>query len=294
MLVGFVLFTAATGSALFDRDPFDAWFLPTALWSLILIVDGWVHRQRGESLLISYPARVLFLGAWSLGFWGLFELANLRLGSWRYHLPVDFPAPALFFTLTFAAVVPALFEAADLLDSARLVRERPLQSLGRTLPREGWYYAVGAALLLLPLLWPHRFFPLIWGGVFLLADPWNERLGATSILEEVRIGRWKRVRLLMAAGLGCGFLRELLNWDVLGRLRWTYDLPGMETRVFELPALGYLAFPVFALSLFSATVTAVTVWQGARRGGKALLAVAWLAVGGAAVSILVARVTTAP
>jgi len=63
-------------------------------------------------------------------------------------------------------------------------------------------------MLALPLVWPRLFFPLVWGGFFFLLEPLAEKLGATSLLSDLRAGRGKRLLLLMASGLFCGLLWE--------------------------------------------------------------------------------------
>jgi hypothetical protein len=157
MLVGAGVLLTSFVLAHFGREPFVTWFYSFAWWSYILIVDGWVYRQRGESLLICYPRRFVFLSFWSVVFWSLFELFNFRLQNWHYvGLPLDTPIRWAGYILSFATVVPALLETADLLDAGfpRPVSVPPFMRTGR------WALAsLGLACLALPLSVADPLFP---------------------------------------------------------------------------------------------------------------------------------------
>jgi hypothetical protein len=55
---------------------------------------------------------------------------------------------------------------------------------------------------------------------------------------------------LLASGALCGVLWEFWNYWAL--TRWTYSVPYVShLKVFEMPALGYLGFPPFALECYA-------------------------------------------
>ncbi|MBL8023180.1 MAG: hypothetical protein JNK54_02705 [Elusimicrobia bacterium] len=258
MLVGFGILLTSFALARLDREPFDRWFYAFAWWSYILIVDGWVYRQRGESLLISYPGRFLFLSLWSVVFWSAFELLNFRLQNWHYvGLPTQTAVRWLGYFISYATVVPALLETADLLDTGflRSVSVSPLMRSGR------WVLGlIGTVCLVLPLLWPKLFFPLIWAAPLLLLEPLNELLGGQSLLSDWRSGTLRRFSLLLTAGFFCGLLWEF--WNAFAGAHWVYSVPGLDRwKIFEMPVVGYLGFLPFAVSAYTASVTATKLWE---------------------------------
>jgi hypothetical protein len=118
-------------------------------------------------------------------------------------------------------------------------------------------------MLVLPLAWPRAFFPLVWGGVVLIVDPWvRNRVPSRSLLGDLERGRPGRILRLLAGGLGIGLVWELLNIGARGK--WIYTVPGFEGfKLFEMPLLGFLGFPFFALEAFA-------VWQALVVAGLAV------------------------
>jgi hypothetical protein len=276
-LVAPVVFALALAGALFDREPFDTWFYCFAWWSYVLYVDGWVHRHRGESLLLSHPRRFAFFSLFSVGLWFIFEAFNFRLENWSYQgMPLSPAVRWAGYILGFATVVPALMETADLLETAGLVGEGHVKPLGWKREVEKPLVAAGATMLILSLALPRYFFPLVWGGFAFLLEPLNERLGAPSILADWREGRVGRLKLLLSSGFLCGILWEA--WNVPAGAHWVYHLPMDHfLKVFAMPLPGYLGFPVFAVEAFVMTSTALVLWEKAGRWGRVLLTVAWAA-----------------
>jgi hypothetical protein len=259
------------------REPFATWFFLISWWSYIVMVDGWVYRHRGESLLLGHPGRFVFLASWSAVLWFVFEAFNLRLNNWSYAgLPPVTPLRWAGYILAFATVAPAVLETADLLESAGVAKELKVRGLGWKKSVEPWFVGAGAAMLVLPLLLPKFFFPLVWGGFVFLLEPWNERKGAASLTADWRTGRVRRFALLLLSGFICGVLWEW--WNSISLARWTYDVPWVgDWKVFEMPLAGYLGFPPFAVTVFVMTSTAVHVWDKSSRPRRALLAAAGLA-----------------
>jgi hypothetical protein len=106
--------------------------------------------------------------------------------------------------------------------------------------------AAGALMLVLPLLWPRYFFPLVWGGFVLLLEPWLHAAGGRSLLRSWQMGDLRRACLTLLAGLVCGGLWE--TWNFWAGSKWYYTVPFVGTvKLFEMPVLGFLGFPPFAL-----------------------------------------------
>ena len=236
-------------------EPFATWLYPLAWYPTLALLEAAV-AARGGRFFLDRPAFLASALAWSVPFWLFFELLNLRLENWYYvFLPRDPVARWLGIVLSFATVIPAILVTERLLDSlgiAEEMRTRPLRIVrGRLLP------ALGALMLALALAWPRAFFPLVWGGFFLVVDPWvYHRAPARSLLGDLERGLPGRVLRLMAAGLAVGLLWEAFNRAARGK--WIYTVPEFEDfKLFEMPVAGFLGFPFFALEAFAAWQTLV-------------------------------------
>ncbi|MDQ3655851.1 MAG: hypothetical protein M3457_12325 [Chloroflexota bacterium] len=240
-----------------------AWFGPAPisehtffpLWlGYILLVDGLTYWRSGHSLLASDWRRFGLLFCFSVPLWWLFEAANRFLGNWEYVLPYPYhPVTyALLASLAFSTVIPALFVTVTFWRTFPLfARPRRWIRLDPSIGGLITISAVGLVLVVLALGFPRIAFPLVWIGFFLLFDPINRLLGNKSLAEEVASRRWDTVLVLFAAGLTCGFLWELWNWDSLPK--WVYHVPyANQPTLFEMPLLGYGGYLPFVLEVYAA------------------------------------------
>ncbi len=230
--------------------PVQVLFYVIAWWSYILVADACVWKLRGDSLLRTRPWELLVLAFWSTPLWNLFEVFNFRLQNWFYvNVPVE-PVYALSMSaFAYATVLPGIFETYDLLRAAGLAagartRPRPVR------PALRWaLMALGATMLVAPLVWPRVAYPWIWGFAVLLLDPVSHRLGARSLLGQLERGDPRPTLRLLAAGLICGALWEF--WNYWSHTKWMYTVPFFEeSKWFEMPPLGFLGFPPFALECY--------------------------------------------
>jgi hypothetical protein len=96
---------------------------------------------------------------------------------------------------------------------------------------------------------PYYFFPLIWVGFTFLLEPINYLLGGRSLLRDLEQGNPKKIYLLLLGGLICGLLWEL--WNFWAHSKWVYTVPFFEeAKGFEMPCLGFLGFPPFAIECY--------------------------------------------
>jgi len=228
-------------------------FYCIAWWSYIVLADAWVWRTRGHSLLRDRPWEFLVLAFWSIAIWNLFEVFNFRLHNWFYiNVPTEAFYGAIFTFFAYATVIPGLFETYDLLRAygiAEHVRMRPWR-----VRRPGLILSVGigVAMLISPILWPRHAYPWIWGFAVFLLDPVCYRLGpsrATSLLGQLERGDPRPFLRLLLAGFVCGGLWEF--WNFWAYTKWIYTVPFFEdTRWFEMPPLGFLGFPPFAVECY--------------------------------------------
>ena len=247
ILASLAVFGLATALGPGERiEPFYSWYYLFAWWPYILAAEA-VLSRRNASLLLSDPKRFLLLLPLSVVVWLFFELFNFRLQNWHYlNLPTSLSLRWAGYALSFATVLPGLLVTKTLLQEVGLGRfspSTPLPWLPRAVP---WLYLTGALFVLLPLVWPRYFFPLVWGGVLLLVDPFLYRRGEPSFLGQLALGHWRQFFLWLYAGAVCGILWEL--WNFWAGAKWFYTVPFVgELKLFEMPLLGFLGFPPFAL-----------------------------------------------
>ncbi len=253
MIFTICLLALATVTILSARlvEPFHTWYYQWAWYLVLPALDAAIIARTGRSALFGDRRFAVALFAWSAPVWFVFELANLRLANWYYvFVPEEWWLHWPATVLAFATVLPAIFLAERWLESLG-VAERlrgPTFTLGRTsltlIP------AAGVAFVALALWRPLLFFPLIWGAFTLLLEPWNFRRDPSgSLLGDLAAGRYGRIVRLLAAGAAIGLFWESLN--SFAGARWIYTVPGLEDlKLFEMPLLGFLGFPVFALDCF--------------------------------------------
>lgn len=226
------------------------WFFPLAWWPYILIVDGLVYHRKGGSLLKHQPREFFLLLPWSVCFWLIFELFNVVLNNWHYVMvPEDMLQRWVGYAVCYAIVLPGLFETMELLDAYGFLKKsrlRPLSSSTR------WYVPfviTGLVFLVLPLVWPQFFFPLVWGIFIFLLEPLNHRLGLPSLMKEWEQGTLRTFYLLLVAGAICGLLWEF--WNFWALTKWVYTVPHVGwLKIFEMPILGFFGFPPFAVACY--------------------------------------------
>ncbi len=242
-----MVFTAASAGLVALNELALSWYYQLAWWSYIVAVDEVNRRLSGRSLLRDEPARFAVLAVGSVAWWTLFEALNLRLGNW-YYVMVH-PERTLRWTggaIAFATVLPAILETRALIENLGWLehwRVRPLRWSARS---EAACLGLGAACFALPLLWPAVFFPLTWGSFVFLLEPWNRRHARASFLRDLEAGEVGDALRTLIAGLLCGLLWEV--WNQWARTKWIYTVPGLEDwKLFEMPVLGFLGFPPFAL-----------------------------------------------
>ena len=253
-------------------EPFYHWHTPIAWTGYILLVDAIVWKRRGNSWLRNSPAELFFLACVSVPLWVIFELYNkYSIHNWYY---IGLPRLLLLryfgYVWSFATILPAIFETADLVSSLRDRRAAP-DRLDPHAPRRlgglAWLsVAAGAAMVAVPIFVHSTYLAApVWLGFILLIDPLNARAGHESILGDWYRGQTARVVNLMAAGLICGLLWEF--WNYWGGTKWIYNVPILpDVKIFEMPILGFLGFPPFVVECFVMYVAVRRLfWRAAAR-----------------------------
>lgn len=233
------------------EEPFYTWFYCFAWWSCIVFIEAWLEYQpRGDSLLFSDPAAFFLQLPLSITIWLIFELFNFRLHNWYYiQLPASLPVRWLGYAVSFATVLPALFAATRLWQHLGLFENSRCHALARPAKLYPYSVALGMSCLILPLIWPQYFFPLIWLAFIFLLEPINHRAGGPSLLGDWERGLPGMCYRLLVAGMSCGFLWEL--WNYWAGSKWVYRIPFVGwPKLFEMPILGFLGFAPFAVECY--------------------------------------------
>jgi hypothetical protein len=237
-------------------DPLARWFTPVMWTAYILLVDAWVLRRDGRSLLHDRPREALFMATVSIPLWLLFEGYNVRLQNWAYFGVPETPwVAALAYAWAFATIWPGLFETAALFGAGPL--PTPDAPPARVPLSAGLRLAVvvGVVFVVVPPLLPAAVRPwtfgFVWLGFVLLLDPLNARAGRPSFIGRWRAGDRGFTGRWLVAGLVCGLLWELWNYWALARWRYVGVPVFPAVKLFEMPLAGYLGFPPFALEVFA-------------------------------------------
>jgi hypothetical protein len=231
-------------------DPFYSWFYSFAWWSYILVVDAVIYRLKGFSLILNRTKEFFLMIPWSIFIWLIFEAANLSLKNWYYiNLPHSTVERWLGYAIAYGTVLPGLFETTELLESLGLFKKSKIK---KTQISEGGHSVLvllGALCFVSSLLIPEYFFPLIWIGFTFLLEPFNYRFGRKSLLRDLEEGNPRKIYVLLVSGLICGFLWEFWNFWALSK--WVYTVPFFDKgKGFEMPFLGFLGFPPFAVQAY--------------------------------------------
>jgi hypothetical protein len=231
-------------------EPVATYFTPIAWTAYILVADAAVLAVTGHSRLRDAPRKFEQVALLSIPLWLIFEAYNLRLENWTYAgLPLNWLASWLGYGWSFATITPAIFVTADLVEAFGWFAppRRPVKFSPTT---ERGFVALGAALLLVPLLLPKHagahLFALVWVGFVFLLDPINRRLRLPSLGADLEQGRRSRLYALLFSGWVCGWLWEF--WNYWASAKWHYIFPMAQSwKIFEMPVPGYVGFIPFAL-----------------------------------------------
>lgn len=248
------------------------WFTPIVWTGYILFVDALVCKVKGRSLLVSDRAEFLIIALVSIGGWWLFELYNaprfwrsdLELW-WHYHnLEPNLFLRRFGYDWAFATIFPALFETAELLEATMCRELAPGRPIVLSKPTLRWLIAFGAVGAVVPLIIISPWLvPLVWAAYVFLLDPANALRGWPSITGDLARGSWRRLAALLTSGAVCGVLWEF--WNYWAITKWTYTVPYLgNVKIFEMPALGYLGFPPFAVECWAMYVFIRQASFGAR------------------------------
>ena len=237
---------------LFRGNRFVGTFFTPLVWSgYIIVADSIVAAVKGESPLTRRRKEFLISLPLSIIAWYVFEGVNLLLKNWTYvNLPEGTVTRWVGYAWSYATIFPAIFINAELIElviGSRLASRRPL-AMSRGMLNAFFY--TGFILFVITLLFPSTYLcPLPWISVLLWFEGMNSWLGAGSFSQRLRKGDYTLFASLLVSGLVSGLLWEFWNYRAL--TKWHYSVPYLaNVKLFEMPVLGFLGFPPFALECF--------------------------------------------
>jgi hypothetical protein len=255
-------------------EPFFSAIYCFLWWSYIFAADLAVFKLRGTSLLRDRPREFLILTACSVPLWILFEAVNLRIQNWYYVMaPSSLSLGLVYLLLGFGTVLPGIFETMELVVGMieKLAPGGKIagRSFTMSLQNVRVQFGIGVLMLVLMLVFPEDCFCLAWGFAFFLTEPicyWKRRAEANqvgrSLLGQLAVGDNTRLVALLVAGVICGGLWEA--WNINARTKWIYSVPFFdELKLGEMPVLGFLGFPPFALECY-ALINFLALLRGGR------------------------------
>lgn len=228
-------------------EPIATHFYLCAWAGLIVTFNQLIARGEGSSLLARVgDAGWVQIGFWSAVSWFFYELCNFRLQNWYYILVEDEPLLRWLATfVAFGTVFPGIFWIDHWLRTrwSSSVRIPPLQLSSN---HRRVLVAGGVGFFVLWVADPAHFYPLVWGGTFLILASLNHRLGIDGILRQLERGDLGPTLRLLIAGFIAGGCWEFFNF--WARAKWIYTVPLFdELKLFEMPLLGFVGFPPFAV-----------------------------------------------
>ena len=233
---------------MFRKVWFVATFFTPIVWSgYILFVDSLIFMRKGQSLIRTRTKEFVLMLPLSIAFWLIFEFYNLFIDNWHYvNLPEELWVRWLGYGWSFATIWPALLETGELIETTGLFGKvgRARRISRRLLVG---FIGVGSVCLIVPIVYPSPYLAApVWLGFTLLLDPLNCLRGRESLLGDLKAGRSNTLWSLLLGGLICGALWEFWNYWALAK--WEYTVPILgDVKLFEMPILGYLGFPPFAV-----------------------------------------------
>lgn len=253
-VLGIVLVLLAQINFFLKIEPFATYYFIIIWLGYILIVDAMVYRIRKDSLIMKRKWQFIGLFFLSAIFWWIFELMNLRVGSWNYNNIEGIAAliGGLRKTIYFSTVLPAIFETTELIRGVHLFDKLKLHKKHKITKKFlHIMFGIGIVCFILPLAFPTLFFPLVWMAFFFLLDPINYLHKQPSIIQHLKDKKLAIPLSLLLAGIIMGFLWEF--WNYFAVTKWHYQLPLFVSffKIFEMPLLGYLGYFPFAFELYA-------------------------------------------
>ena len=227
------------------------WVTPLCWTGYIFLVDSYLYRKKGYSLIQNQPREALATFPISTALWLIFEGYNLLLKNWEYlnvpsHPLIAYPG----YAWSFGTILPALLETNALLEYWGFFKNVSFKPHGLSKRALLFSFLLGLLFLIYPLLTASSCdFTPVWLGFTFLLEPLNYHFGGESLLRKPEKGEAERLFTLLVSGGAMGFLWEF--WNFWAGAKWIYHIPvPTNVKIFEMPLLGFLGFFPFAVEFY--------------------------------------------
>ncbi len=251
---GIVLILSA-GLGLFMEWWFFEIFMTPLCWSgLILLLDAVNFRISGQSLIMTRRKEFLVMLPVSIGLWYFFEFYNLFIRNWHYvGLPENQAVRYLGYFWSFATIWPGIYEIFEWVKNLRIIPSVTVRPVNLSQRKLVISFTTGLICMLLPLILSSHVATYlaapVWIGMILMLDPLNYRWGRHSLWKDWSQGDLSVLFQLLITGFIAGGLWEF--WNYWATAKWIYTVPILgDIKLFEMPVVGYLGFPPFAVEVF--------------------------------------------
>ncbi len=227
-------------------------FTFSPLWfGYIVVINALTFRQRGSCMMTAQSRYFLSLFPVSAAFWWYFEYLNRFVQNW-YYVGIESMSPIQYFwmaTLPFSTVLPAVLGTYEFLDTTfGHLPERPPAPPAENKP--GWIpitlLAASTLGLVFLVVLPDILFPLLWLSPLFVISAFRMLAGRPPLEVEPGNSLPRRIALLAAAALICGFFWEM--WNYFSLAQWIYAVPYVNRfHIFEMPILGYTGYLPFGI-----------------------------------------------
>lgn len=249
------------GATLAGASWFVAWgrfglFTESAFFPLwlgyVLTINGLSQIVFGRSLMTSMGRSFPVLFAISVPLWWFFEGMNAIVHNWHYRFaqPISTLDYIMRASIDFSTVVPAVLSTSYLVNLILQGHSSPPSSRGDvSRPALAWTVLGGLACYALLPAFPNETYPLVWIAPILILEPLGFALRYPTLLSDIRERGWRLTAAVMIATTVTGVWWEM--WNFYSLPKWTYTIPYVGFwKVFEMPLLGYLGYPVFGIAVF--------------------------------------------
>lgn len=251
IVVAIAIHVTAFVLTLRDVEPIRTEFYSLAWWTYIFFLAGVNHLRGRNSLMLDHPREGAWVFFYSALVWFFFEIYNFRTENWAYvGIPIETYLRWPGYFIAYGTVLPGILETETLFRNLGVIRRLRARPLRVTRPLLLRLELLGALMMIAVLIQPAVFFPLVWLGLIFLLDPILYAGNRdTALLGQAEQGNYALAARLVFAGLVCGFLWEF--WNHWASAQWIYTLPHFTfLKIFEMPLLGYLGFPPFAMECY--------------------------------------------
>jgi hypothetical protein len=154
---------------------------------------------------------------------------------------------------SFATIWPGVLEIFDLIKNAKVfgsVKIKPIKLTNRILIISfiSGFLCMVLPFVVSPVTVTYMAAP-VWIGLVFMLDPLNYRWQRYSFWRDWSNGQMSTLIQLFLTGIIAGLLWEF--WNYWATAKWIYTVPILgDIKIFEMPILGYLGFPAFAVEVF--------------------------------------------